>query len=1259
MGVRTIGFRFTGDYRDLNAALDQAEARIKHTVATTTQVGDQAAKATQRSTTGVRQASEEAARSAERTTTGVKKSSSEVAKATGQVVTAEQRATTAVEAHGKAQQTVAALTVKAQEAQARAAKAAAASELQVGTGAELAEARKVAAAEAGAAKRAAAELSVAKAAEVSAAQQVTVAQAAAAKEAAVKEAALRRVAQVELAAYREDEARSVKAAAAQQDMIAKRARASEQVGRGLLLVGAATGAGIGIAVKAFADFDSAISRAAAGTQATTAEVGKLRQAALQAGADTQFSATEAADGITALGKAGISIQNILGGGLKGALDLAAAGELSVADAADIAATALTQFHLSGKELPHVADLLAAAAGKAQGEVSDLGNALKYVGPVAQGLGISIEQTTGVLAEFASQGVIGEQAGTSLRGVLLSLTSPSEKAEKQLSDLGISVYDAQGKFVGLQGVAGQLQSALGDMDAASRDAALGVIFGNEQVTAARVLYAGGAQAVQQWTDKVNDAGFASRQAARLTDNLSGDLERLTGSLSSVFIASGSGANGFLRGLTQGLNGAVNAFGDLPDGAQQAALAVAAVAGAAALTGGALLVLLPRIAAAKVAMAELGVSAGTARGLLLAVGRLAGVVGVLYAVGQGIEQITPKAEDSAASIRDLQDALQKVQSGQHTGNLQGLGEDFKDLGANLNLLADPGLMNRFSDFTSVLFSWASGSLKGRQAREEFLDDLSNLDTALTGLVTSGHADQAAELFDELNKRAVASGAGVDQLAKHLPGYTAAADSAATASAAAGGAASKLGENFGAASVRAQQLATTIKAAADAAGSATQNSFSADTNVLGSYDPTQGDAKSEAATERLGKAKEHLADVEERIRAKRKDASLTDQQALRKAQEAVHEAQANVGKSAGVDLSGTYKDAIRSTREFTGNISVALSRGLDPRYVQKLLEEGPKKAGPILQEILADHSGALIKMVNTSEGQLARLNALAVEQARLTATAIASSSDQMTSDLAEAIRIAGEKSKQGAKATAESIAESLKIAPGSVEAIAHEFGITLMASTQEEVSKRQIEVPAQGKVTIKTAGTVAAISRIDEVRAAVNRLKGKTITVRVNGTADSKSTLALLRAGAINARGQAVIGSAGGGLIPRHLGGPRDDNVLRAVSAGEWVIRARSVDHYGDEFLRAVNEMRLPRATVGGPVRGMADGGPVSARPVYASTAPATVAQRAAQGRPVVVRVPVHETHTRTIQTGDVVIPGASPRDFEDWAAEQQRRADRSYS
>lgn len=345
---------------------------------------------------------------------------------------------------------------------------------------------------------------------------------------------------------------------------------------GLALTGMAVAA-----VSSAADFDQAMSSVQAVTHESAATMDLLRTAAIKAGKDTVFNATESANAIEEMAKAGVSAKDILAGGLDGALSLASAGSLDVATAAEIAATALNQFQLTGSDVAHVADLLAAGANKAQGDVVDLANALKFVGPVANGMGISIEETTAVLAEFASKGVIGEQAGTSLRGVLSSLTSPSAAARTEIQRLGVTLYDSQGKFLGLKNLAAQMSDAFVGMSDAERDAALGIIFGNQQITAARLLLDGGAQSVQDWTDKVNDQGFAAETAAIKLDNLKGDIEQFSGSVETALISIGSQGNGPLRTVVQQATEVVNKLGEMPPAAQGAALAIAGGGGLALL------------------------------------------------------------------------------------------------------------------------------------------------------------------------------------------------------------------------------------------------------------------------------------------------------------------------------------------------------------------------------------------------------------------------------------------------------------------------------------------------------------------------------------------------------------------------------------------------------------------------------------------------------------------------------------------------------
>lgn len=437
------------------------------------------------------------------------------------------------------------------------------------------------------------------------------------------------------------------------EKLAAKRQAFEDLGRPLLAFGAIAAAAVGVAIKKFVDFDQAISNVNAVTQETTENMDLLRDAALDAGGRTVFTATEAANAIEELGKAGISTADILGGALDGALDLAASGQLEVARAAEITATTLQQFGLAGSDAAHVADVLSAGAGKALGSVEDLAQGLKFVGPVAASMGISLEETTAALALFADQGLVGEQAGTSLRGVLSSLTSPSNEAKKAIRELGIELYDqSTGAFLGLENTAGELSDAFTNLDDRSRDAALGVIFGNQQVTAARVLFAGGADAIKRYTDNVNDTGYAARVAADRLDNLAGDVEKLGGAFDTALIKSGSGANDSLRALVQTATFLVDGIADLPEPVLNIGLVLGTVTAAMALTGGAALVAVPRIAAFKAALENTKIGA---RGAALAVGGVGAAIGIATVL---IGYFVQRAADASASSDEFKDSLNQT-------------------------------------------------------------------------------------------------------------------------------------------------------------------------------------------------------------------------------------------------------------------------------------------------------------------------------------------------------------------------------------------------------------------------------------------------------------------------------------------------------------------------------------------------------------------------------------------------------------------------
>lgn len=354
-------------------------------------------------------------------------------------------------------------------------------------------------------------------------------------------------------------------------------RKSALIASGMTAAGLAVAAFGVAAVKMAADFDQQMSTVQANTGATSAQMDQLRAAAIEAGASTVYSASDSADAINDLGKAGMSVTDILTGGLTGALNLAASDGMAVGDAAEYMANALSMFHLKGSQASQVADTLAAGAGKAVGNVSDFGEALNNCGAQANSFGMNIQETTGVLALFAQNGTIGAEAGTQLNSMLMKLAAPSTEAANTMKELGISAYDAQGHFVGMANFAGQLQKAEKNLTDEQRNQANATIFGSYAIKAANYLYEAGESGVNKWTKAVSESGYAAEQAAAKNNNLKGDLENLGGSMESLMISVGEGAQGPLRKMVQGLDTLVDAFAGLPSGAQQTLVVMASLAG----------------------------------------------------------------------------------------------------------------------------------------------------------------------------------------------------------------------------------------------------------------------------------------------------------------------------------------------------------------------------------------------------------------------------------------------------------------------------------------------------------------------------------------------------------------------------------------------------------------------------------------------------------------------------------------------------------
>jgi TP901 family phage tail tape measure protein len=586
----------------------------------------------------------------------------------------------------------------------------------------------------------------------------------------------------------ETAAKKTRELGSESEKLAQKKEAFDVLGRSMLAVGTIAGVAVGLAVAKFVEFDQAMSNVQAATKESAENMDLLRNAALDAGARTVFSATEAANAIEELGKAGVSTQDILNGGLDGALDLAAAGGLGVAEAAGIAAVALKTFNLNGEDMSHVADLLAAGAGKAMGDVTDLSMALNQSALVAKAAGLTIEETTAGLSAFASAGLLGSDAGTSFKSMLQRLTPQSNEAKTKMAELGISAYDAQGQFIGLSKFAGNLQDSLKKLTPEQRNAALATIFGSDAVRAANVLYNEGADGIDKWTAAVDDQGYAAEQAATRLDNLAGDVEALGGAFDTALIKTGSGANDVLRTMVQVATSLIEAYGNLPAPVQGGVLAVGALVAVVGLAGGAFLLAVPKVVEFRTAIATLGVempkTAAAARGVMGVLGGPWGIaigaaVAVLAAFGAAQADNAARVEAFAATLdastgkitdstRDMVKANLSAKQSFWFMESDSAYDAATKLGIGLDLVTDAasGNVKALEQLNDELQLGAAGSDKLKKQMEESgltATELSNAYATVKGAVAgqSGSIEEAIRVAKQ--KQSVdedAAGATEDQ-------------------------------------------------------------------------------------------------------------------------------------------------------------------------------------------------------------------------------------------------------------------------------------------------------------------------------------------------------------------------------------------------------------------------------------------------------------------------------------------------------------------
>lgn len=300
-----------------------------------------------------------------------------------------------------------------------------------------------------------------------------------------------------------------------------------------LPVQAAGFAGLGYgafdAVKNYSDFTAQLSQIKAVTGLDAEAMDAVKEKALELGADTQFSSTEAAQGMTELLKAGVSVKDVLGDASQAALDLAAAGQLSLPEAAEIMSTAMNAFHMD--DATHAADVLVGAANASATGVQELKYSLSAVSAVAAGVGMSFDDTNTALAVFANNGLKGSDAGTSLKTMLMNLSPQTKQATEEMQRLGLltdegtsKFFDQEGHLRSLSDIAGLLQEHLSGLTDEEKMNALSTMFGSDAIRGGMIMLREGAKGVKDMNAAMKD--ITAHETAKVAmDNLRGSLLRL--------------------------------------------------------------------------------------------------------------------------------------------------------------------------------------------------------------------------------------------------------------------------------------------------------------------------------------------------------------------------------------------------------------------------------------------------------------------------------------------------------------------------------------------------------------------------------------------------------------------------------------------------------------------------------------------------------------------------------------------------------------
>lgn len=302
------------------------------------------------------------------------------------------------------------------------------------------------------------------------------------------------------------------------------------------------------AIKKAADFEMGMAKVKAISGATAEEFEALTEEAERLGLATAQTMTDIAEGMEQFSRAGFTATETIAA-MGGAVALAESQTMGLGSAVAITAAILNQMHLPAEESARVVNALAAAASSSATTVETLSESMKYLGPVAQRLGVPLEEALAIIGKLGDAGIKGGFATRAFSTALGELASPTEEAAEVMEDLGIKYFDANGEFIGITNTVGVLEKAFVGMNTEQKEVALGAMFTGAAVRVFSTLLGVGADELHNYQDELTDTTVAFDQQAAMLDTLKGQWMILKGSIELLLVTIGRDMLPILKGLVQ--------------------------------------------------------------------------------------------------------------------------------------------------------------------------------------------------------------------------------------------------------------------------------------------------------------------------------------------------------------------------------------------------------------------------------------------------------------------------------------------------------------------------------------------------------------------------------------------------------------------------------------------------------------------------------------------------------------------------------------